>query len=69
MALGVRACSQSVEVYLVLIGSYVLLEGLKVQHHGWCRQFAQAARLSYESRVGPEKTMRNIYFLHLIIIL
>jgi hypothetical protein len=36
-----------VEVCLVLIGSYVLLEGLQVQHHGWRRQFAQAARLSY----------------------
>jgi hypothetical protein len=47
MALGVRACSQSVEIYLVLMGSYVLLEGLQVQHQGWRCQFTQAARLSY----------------------
>jgi hypothetical protein len=69
MALGVRACSQSVEVYLVLIGSYVLLKSLQVQNQGGRRQFAQAARLSYESRVGSGKMVRNNYFFHLIIVL
>jgi hypothetical protein len=36
-----------VEVYLVLIGSYVSLEDLQIQNHGRRRQFTQAARLSY----------------------
>jgi hypothetical protein len=67
MALGVRACLQSVEVYLVLIGSYVSLEGLQIQHQGRRRQFEQAVRLSYESRVGSGKTVRNVYFLHLVL--
>jgi hypothetical protein len=42
MALGVWACLQSVEIYLVLVGSYVLLEGLQIQHHGWRRQLTQS---------------------------
>ena len=67
MALGVRACLQSVEVYPALIGSYVSLEGLEIQNQGRRRQFAQPARLSYESRVGPGKTVRNRYFLHLVL--
>jgi hypothetical protein len=46
-----------------LLGSYVLLEGLQIQNHGRRGQFAQAARLSYKSRVGSDKTVRNAYFL------
>jgi hypothetical protein len=69
MALGVRACLQSVEVYLVLIGFDVSLESIQIQNQGRRRQFAQTARLSYESRVRAGKTLRNIYFLHLIIVL
>jgi hypothetical protein len=61
MALGVRARSQSVEIDLALIGFYVLLEGLQVEHQGWRRQFPQAARLSYQSRVGSGKT---VHFIH-----
>jgi hypothetical protein len=47
MALGVRACLQSVDVYLVLIGFYVSLESLQIQNQGRRCQFAQTARLSY----------------------
>jgi hypothetical protein len=47
MTLGVRACPQSVEVYLVLMGFYVSLESLQIQNQGRRRQFAQTARLSY----------------------
>ena len=60
---------QSVEVYLVLIGSYVSLEGVQIQNQGRRRQFAEAARFSYESRVRSGKTARNVYFLHLVIVL
>jgi hypothetical protein len=67
MALGVRACLQSVDVYLVLIGSYVSLEDLQIQNQGRRRQFAQAARFSYESGVGAGKTVRNVYFRHLVL--
>jgi hypothetical protein len=55
VAVGVRARSQSVEVYLVLIGFYILLEGLQVQHHGWRRQFAQAAGFPISLALGPAK--------------
>jgi hypothetical protein len=69
MALGVRACSQPVEVDLVLIGSYVLLESLQIQNQGGRRQFAQAAWLSDQFCIGSGNAVRNICFLHSIIVL
>jgi hypothetical protein len=60
MALGVRACSQSVEIYVALIGSYVLLESLQIQHQGRGRQLTQATRLAYESPVRPGEMVHFI---------
>jgi hypothetical protein len=57
MALGIRACLQSVEVYLVLIGSYI--SPLRWLRAGQCG----------EMRCRHQQTARNVYFLHLVIVL
>jgi hypothetical protein len=61
VALGVRPCSQAVEIQVVLMGCYVLLEGVQIQHQGWGCELTQTAGMAYESGVGPGEAARFNY--------